>query len=68
MVSTMLACASVRSREKGSRRGSTRCTRAARTPERVRMERETSPSSARRRFMSCWKGVVVSDSPRSNSS
>ena len=62
---TTEACASPRSREKASRRGSTRCTRAARTPARPRMVRASSPSSARSRFTSCWKGVVVRDSPRS---
>ena len=53
MASTMLAWASPRSREKASRRGSTRWTRAARTPARPRMVRASSPSSARSRFTSC---------------
>ena len=65
MASTTLACASPRSREKASRRGSTRWTRAVRTPERPRMVRASSPSRARSRFTSCWKGVVVRLSARS---
>ena len=36
-----------------------------RTPARPRMVRASSPSSARSRFTSCWKGVVVRLSPRS---
>lgn len=68
VVSITEACASCLSRAKGSRRGSTRWTRAARTPEMVRMERAISPSSARVSAIFCWNWLCVMPSPRSSSS
>ena len=57
MVSMTPACASCWSRANGSRCGSTRCTRAARTPWMARMVRASSPSSARVSLIFCWKSV-----------
>ena len=47
------------SRAKGSRCGSTRCTRTARTPWMARMVRASSPSSARVSLICCWNSVAA---------
>ena len=65
MVSSTLACADCCSAANSSRCGSTRCTRAFRTPSIMRMLRASSPSSARVRLMSCSNWEEVSVSPRS---